>query len=78
MSDLMSRPYKPDPAIACEACVFGRGVHALWCPAQPEATFVQADTDIEAALHWRPMVRQESDKLPIESAYYYRGELIRR
>jgi hypothetical protein len=58
--------------------VFGTGEHVLWCPERREATFVQADTDIEAALHWRPMVRQESDKLPIESAYYYRGELIRR
>jgi hypothetical protein len=23
MSDLMSRPYKPDPARCCEACAFG-------------------------------------------------------
>lgn len=27
----MSRPYKPDPAVCCEACVFGRGEHARWC-----------------------------------------------
>lgn len=31
MADLMSRPYKPDPAACCEACVFGRGEHAEWC-----------------------------------------------
>jgi hypothetical protein len=31
MSDLMSRPYKPDPARCCEACAFGRGEHAEWC-----------------------------------------------
>ena len=22
---------KPDPAMCCEACVFGRGEHAAWC-----------------------------------------------
>ena len=32
MSDLQSRPYKPNPARCCEACAFGRGEHALWCP----------------------------------------------
>jgi DNA gyrase inhibitor GyrI len=32
MADLQSRPYKPDPAACCEACVFGRGKHAEWCP----------------------------------------------
>lgn len=26
-----SNPYKPDPAMCCEACVFGRGEHAEWC-----------------------------------------------
>jgi len=23
---------KPDPAMCCDACVFGRGEHAEWCP----------------------------------------------
>ena len=33
MSDtLQSRPYRPDPAKACELCCFGTGDHALWCP----------------------------------------------
>ena len=27
---LVSRPYRP--AACCEACVFGRGEHAEWCP----------------------------------------------
>lgn len=26
-----SNPYRPDPAQCCEACVFGRGVHADFC-----------------------------------------------
>lgn len=29
---LYSRPYKPDPEKACEACIFGAGEHAEWCP----------------------------------------------
>lgn len=29
MSDLQSRPYRPEKC--CEACVFGRGEHAEWC-----------------------------------------------
>lgn len=33
MPDLCSRPYKPDPKMACEACVWGRGDHAEWCDA---------------------------------------------
>jgi len=32
MSDFTSRVYRPDPEQCCEACVFGRGVHAEWCP----------------------------------------------
>ena len=32
MADLMSRPYQPNPDYCCEACVFGRGEHAEWCP----------------------------------------------
>jgi hypothetical protein len=31
-SDLVSRVYRPDPAKCCEACAFGRGNHAPWCP----------------------------------------------
>ncbi|MFH1111002.1 MAG: hypothetical protein V1790_17655 [Planctomycetota bacterium] len=31
MADLRSRPYNPDPAMACEKCVFGTGEHAEWC-----------------------------------------------
>lgn len=27
-ADLMSRPYRPNPNLCCEACVFGRGEHA--------------------------------------------------
>ena len=32
MGDLVSRPFNPDPAMACEACIFGSGVHSEWCP----------------------------------------------
>jgi hypothetical protein len=31
MSDLVSRPYNPDPASSCSACVFGSGKHAEYC-----------------------------------------------
>lgn len=31
MADLQSRPYKPNPDVCCEACVFKGGPHALWC-----------------------------------------------
>lgn len=30
-TELVSRPYQPDPAQCCEACVFGMGHHAKWC-----------------------------------------------
>lgn len=29
---LQSRPYRPNPEMACEKCVFGSGEHADWCP----------------------------------------------
>ncbi len=33
MSDIVSRPYHPDPQRACPACCFGgREQHAEWCP----------------------------------------------
>jgi hypothetical protein len=32
MADLQSRVYRPDPAKCCEACAFGGGKHAHWCP----------------------------------------------
>lgn len=32
MSDLQSRPFRPNPEQCCEACVFGSGVHEPWCP----------------------------------------------
>jgi len=31
MSEIVSRPYKPKKGRCCEACVFGRGRHALFC-----------------------------------------------
>lgn len=31
MSEIVSRPYQPDPKQCCEACVWGRGPHAEWC-----------------------------------------------
>lgn len=31
MTDLISRPFAPDPTQCCERCVFGRGRHAEWC-----------------------------------------------
>jgi hypothetical protein len=31
LSDLVSRPYNPDPDHCCERCVFGTGQHAEWC-----------------------------------------------
>lgn len=41
MSDLVSRPYKPDAARCCEACVFGRGEHAAWCEREPVRRFIE-------------------------------------
>lgn len=43
MSDIVSRPYRPDPKMACPRCVFRTGVHADWCklkqpPPPPEKT----------------------------------------
>jgi len=31
MSEVTSRPYKPDAEMCCEACVFGRGQHSPAC-----------------------------------------------
>lgn len=31
MSELNSLPYRPTTAKCCDACVFGRGQHAIWC-----------------------------------------------
>jgi len=31
MSHIQSRPNNPNPAMCCEACVYGRGEHADWC-----------------------------------------------
>lgn len=31
MSDIVSKPYQPNPDVCCEACVFKRGAHAAWC-----------------------------------------------
>ena len=42
MSDLQSRPYKPDPEQCCEACAFGRGKHAAWC--QKETVWTSTGT----------------------------------
>jgi hypothetical protein len=28
-----SNPYRPNPEHCCEACVFGKGPHSVWCPA---------------------------------------------
>jgi hypothetical protein len=30
-SDLVSRPYQPNPEKCCEACAFGAQKHATWC-----------------------------------------------
>ena len=38
MSDLTSRPYRPDAARVCEACVWGRGAHADFCAYSPFET----------------------------------------
>jgi hypothetical protein len=32
MGEIVSRRYQPNPDKCCEACVFGRGEHAAWCP----------------------------------------------
>lgn len=34
MSDIVSRPYRPDPQQCCEACCFGGFKHALFCEAK--------------------------------------------
>ena len=43
MTDLVSRVYSPDPEKCCEACVFGRGPHAAFCPVSNDAAFEDAD-----------------------------------
>jgi hypothetical protein len=40
-----SNPYKPDPAMCCEACVFGRGEHAEWCGRRRRRETRSADRD---------------------------------
>lgn len=32
-----SNPYKPNPEMCCEACIFGSGEHAPWCENRPFA-----------------------------------------
>lgn len=31
MPEIVSRVYRPDPQMCCEACCFGRGEHSQWC-----------------------------------------------
>jgi hypothetical protein len=31
-TDIVSRPYRLNRQIACEACTFGSGLHAPFCP----------------------------------------------
>lgn len=50
MPDLVSRPYNPDPAMVCCACVFGSGVHADFCPLKPWTTSDAEYTLTEAQL----------------------------
>lgn len=35
MTDLNSRPFRPNPQQCCEACVFGKGSHAAFCKEWP-------------------------------------------
>lgn len=35
--------YRPDPEYCCEACVFGRGEHAIWCRAQCACRAAETD-----------------------------------
>ncbi len=39
MPDITSRPYRPNPEMACERCCFGRGPHATFCHAIRKAPF---------------------------------------
>ena len=39
MSDLTSRPYHPDPAKCCEACIFGAGYHTAFCAEYPKLLY---------------------------------------
>ena len=52
MSDVQSRVYRPDPAKCCEACAFGDGRHAYWCP---EKKAMECQRDGEA--HRDPLCR---------------------
>ena len=40
MSDLQSRPFRPDPAKCCERCAFGTGPHAYFCALWGESWLV--------------------------------------
>jgi hypothetical protein len=47
MEKLQSRPYQPDPKMACEKCVFGHGSHAAWCRNVP---WIGPSTDFDRYL----------------------------
>lgn len=48
MSDIVSRPYRPDPAHCCERCVFGTGEHS-------EYPNCEAKVEVPCALCEKPM-----------------------
>ena len=31
MAEIVSKPFRPNPEVVCERCVFGHGEHAGWC-----------------------------------------------
>ncbi len=49
MTDLNSRPFRPDPQQCCEACVFGKGEHSEFCERVPVVTiFYRPSPDMDA------------------------------
>jgi len=87
MSDLMSRPYKPDPAMACERCVFGRGEHTGEFLMQVRDEFL-VEHHLKPRPGWHREERFGRWLVPdeefnvifrtilrgVESRYYYQGE----
>ena len=57
MPDIRSRPYRPGPAMACPACVWGRGAHAEFCSLQWGTKYLQIPAQ-DLFPGWKPSVRE--------------------
>lgn len=65
MSDLVSRSYKLDPAMACERCVFGTGDHTGGFLVEVRDEFL-AEYNLKPRPHWHRVERFLRWLVPIE------------